>query len=55
MHFLNPLFESLSYPIGYLSKLGKGYIVSLREQMREIGATLWIEDAWTPHFTRERD
>ena len=35
--------------------IDRGWIVDLRERLNEIGATLWIEDAWQPQLQREGD
>ena len=35
--------------------MDKGFISSLRERMRSIDMSFWIEEAWTPPLQREGD
>lgn len=47
-----PLLESTEYNISYLSP---SYIIDLRARLHMMGATLWIEKAWTPALQRVGD
>ncbi len=47
-----PLLESTEHNISYLSP---SYIIDLRERLYMMGATLWIEKAWTPALQQVGD
>ncbi len=47
-----PILEQVSPPITYL---GTSFLLSLRQRMAELNASLWIEDVWRPHHQREGD
>ena len=48
---MNPLFEDSTN----LTYMDIGLIVSLRERLNGIDASIWIEDAWKPELQREGD
>lgn len=47
-----PLLESVSPPIHYA---GPSLILSIRDRLRQIDASLWIEDVWQHPLQREND
>ena len=49
---VQPIFDSVNVKFTYM---GNSFIMALQEQMAEIGATFWIEEAWTPKFQRKGD
>jgi hypothetical protein len=50
--FTSPILEATSLPIDYIDQ---GWILDLRSRLDEIGASLWVEDAWQPPLQREND
>ena len=50
--FTTPILEAPDLPIDYIDQ---GWILDLRARLKEIGATLWVEDAWQPALQREHD
>ena len=46
------ILDNMNVPLDYMDT---GWIIALRARMREIGASLWIEDAWVPELQREGD
>ena len=50
--FATPILEAPDLPIDYIDQ---GWILDLRDRLREIGATMWVEDAWQPPLQRVHD
>ena len=50
--FTNPIFEDTSLPIVYEIDSD---LISLRERIRAMGGSLWIEEEWTPSLQRVND
>ncbi len=50
--FLRPVLDSV---VATLDNLEPSYIVDLQGRLAEMGASVWIESAWTPHLQREGD
>ena len=50
--FITPILENTYGDITYLMP---SYIISLRQRLSEIDASLWIEKSWTPALQREHD
>ena len=51
--FISPILESTTLPITYVE--GHSFLLSLRQRMAEIDASMWIEDVWTPRLQRVGD
>ena len=49
---VKPIFDSEKVKIEYM---GNSFIMALQNRMAEIGATFWVENAWTPKLQREGD
>ncbi len=49
---ISPLLEYPSPPVDYVEL---GFLQSIRGRLREMGASLWIEKAWTPALQRIGD
>jgi hypothetical protein len=50
--FVNPILESTDKNIDYIDQ---GWILDLRKRLDEIGASMWIEQAWQLSLQREGD
>ena len=50
--FVTPILEATVQPMDYIDQ---GWILDLRTRLADIGATLWVEDAWQPKLQREND
>ena len=50
--FTSPLLESVTTTLDYLEP---SYIIDIRRRLAELGAHMWIEDAWTPPLQRVGD
>ena len=48
----DPILEAVAITIDYLEP---SYIIDLRRRLAEMGASIWIEDAWVPCLQREGD
>lgn len=49
---VTPVMENRERRMDYIEK---GYLSELKRRMGEVGAGIWIEDAWAPCLQREND
>jgi hypothetical protein len=50
--FVTPILQATDKNIDYIDQ---GWILDLRKRLNEIGASMWIEQAWQPPLQREGD
>ena len=50
--FVQPVLEVTKCRLDFIDQ---SFLLALRERLREIGAGIWLEDAWTPRVQREND
>lgn len=50
--FTRPLLEMTHNPVTYLDT---SFVINIHRRLGEMNATIWVEDAWTPHLQRLGD